>query len=355
MRKFECAKCGANVYFGNVKCVECGSALGFMPTLMRMETVEARAPDPPGTYRCVNGNVAVHYCQNARHQTCNWLVGGSRSDGNALCRACALNKTIPNLAEPANLAAWSALEHAKKALIYSLLRFDLPFDEADAAHKPLAFEFVEGAPMGHRDGVITININEADDVERERQRTFFREPYRSLLGHLRHESGHYYWMVLVEGGAHQHAFRNLFGDERTLYTDALASHHASGPPDDWHARHVSGYASAHPWEDWAETWAHYLHMVDAVDTAEAVGMEPRSAGFVTGTVWPFKIYDVYREETFDAILERWFPLTLALNSMSRSMGHPDFYPFVMSTAAIEKLAFVHTTLRNFQADLAKCA
>ena len=192
---------------------------------------------------------------------------------------------------------------------------------------------MRNATTGHLDGVITIDVMEADAVERERQRLQFGEPYRSLLGHLRHESGHFYWKVLVAEAGKQDAFRALFGDERKDYGAALARHHAEGPPPDWSANHVSAYASSHPWEDWAETWAHYLHMVSAVDTAEAEGMEPRASGLIFGAAWPFKSYDVYREETFDALIERWIPLSIALNNMSRGMGHDDFYPFVIPAPA----------------------
>ena len=59
----------------------------------------------------------------------------------------------------------------------------------------------------------------------------------------------------------------------TSYAAALQAHYAKGGDvGPWAERHVSAYASAHPWEDWAETWAHYLHMMDAVDTALGFGM-----------------------------------------------------------------------------------
>ena len=116
-------------------------------------------------------------------------------------------------------------------------------------------------------------------------------------------------------------------------------------PPDWQARFVSPYSSSHPWEDWAESWAHYLHMLEALDTAEAEGMEPRAAGMSAGSVWTFKTYDIYREESFDSLMARWIPLTIAMNSLSRSMGHGDFYPFVLTAAVLEKLAFVHAVIR----------
>jgi hypothetical protein len=343
MRNFSCSKCGNKVYFKNVKCLKCGHALGFDAQAL---TIVALVPGSDATlYKRVTGNTRdqLRYCSNTFHGACNWLTRAD--DANTLCVACDLNRTIPNLAEPGNLQAWQDLERAKKRLVYSLLRFKLPVDTSPAPPGRLVFDFTRNTTTGHLDGVITINIMEADAVERERQRQHFDEPYRSLLGHLRHESGHYYWQVLVENAGLVDEFRALFGDERADYLGALAQHHSNGPAPDWQDRHVSAYASAHPWEDWAETWAHYLHMVDSVDTAEAEGMEPRAAGLIFGSIWPFNKYDVYTEETLDSLLERWIPLTLALNSLSRSMGHADFYPFVIPEPAREKLRFVHRVIR----------
>ena len=345
MKTFGCSHCANTVYFENAECIKCGYALGFDARTLQFAAIE---PDKAGggLYRRVDERNAtrVRYCANESLGVCNWLT--DEKDPNALCPACDLNRTIPNLNENGSLTAWGELERAKKRLIYSLLRFKLPFEASASNAGPLAFDFVRDAQTGHLDGVITIDITEADAVERERQRQVFQEPYRSLLGHLRHESGHFYWMVLVEGAGRLDAFRALFGDERQDYAAALAQHHGAGPPGDWQARYVSSYASCHPWEDWAETWAHYLHMVDALDTAEAEGMQPRGAGLSLGSLWPFRTSDVYRKDSFGSLMARWVPLTIALNSLSRSMGHSDFYPFVISAAAEVKLAFVHRLVRE---------
>ncbi len=345
MKNFACSNCGNKVYFENIRCVRCGYALGFASWSRSIVAIESAAPDT-GLFRGVNcgHNGFLRYCANASYGVCNWLTayGGA----NALCEACDLNRTIPNLTEHGSLPAWRELERAKKRLVYSLLRFGLPFDASASAKGPVTFDFARGAVTGHLDGVITIDIMEADAVERERQRKHFDEPYRSLLGHLRHESGHFYWMVLVEAAGKLEKFRALFGDERQDYRSALARHHALMPSSDWQARHVSAYASSHPWEDWAETWAHYLHMVDALDTAAAERMEPRPAGLSLGAIWPFKTRDIYREETFEALMERWIPLTIAMNGLSRGMGHNDFYPFVIPEPAYDKLAFAHRSIRE---------
>jgi hypothetical protein len=348
MKNFACSNCGQRVYFENVTCLNCGHALGFDADALAMMALAFDAREM-GLYRRVNGGAeGVRYCANAQLGVCNWLAPDG---GGALCKACNLNRTIPNLAEAGSREAWRDLERAKKRLVYSLLRFGLPFDGTNSLSGPLTFDFVRWARTGHLGGVITIDIMEADAVERERQRQQFGEPYRSLLGHLRHEAGHYYWHMLVErpfasDRSRLDEFRALFGDERPDYDAAIAHHYGFGPPLDWSQRHVSAYASAHPWEDWAETWAHYLHMVNTLDTAEASGMEPRTAGLSFGSIWPFKVYDIYREETFDALMERWIPLTLALNGLSRSMGHDDFYPFVIPGPAKDKLAFVHRAIRE---------
>ena len=346
MKNFSCSACGNKVYFENVICVKCSHALGFDADAQSIVALEADAADASLYRRVAGSGETLRYCANAFYGVCNWLTPDG---GSAMCPACKLNRTIPNLSEFGNLQAWRDLERAKKRLVYSLLRFGLPFDGARSPQGPLTFNFVRSAMTGHLDGVITIDIMEADAVERERQRQQFGEPYRSLLGHLRHESGHYYWTELIGATGLLMEFRSLFGDERPDYASAISQHYNAGPPIDWASRHVSAYASAHAWEDWAETWAHYLHMIDTLDTAEASGMEPRTAGLSFGSAWPFKTYDIYREETFDALMERWVPLTLAMNGLNRSMGHEDFYPFVIPEPAVAKLAFVHRAIRERQA------
>lgn len=352
MRNFACNNCGNTVYFENVSCLKCSQPVGFYAPALAIVALES-VPSSPGLFKIVKSKdkELLRYCSNASHGVCNWLT--SADDQNTLCVACDLNRTIPNLSEQGSLKAWSDLERAKKRLVYSLLRFGLPLGAGTTPPGRLTFDFARNTTTGHLDGVISVNIMETDAVERERMRQQFDEPYRTLLGHLRHESGHFYWSMLIENGTHAEGFRTTFGDERQSYGEAIDRHHTSGPPANWQTSFVSAYATSHPWEDWAETWAHYLHMTEAIDTAEAAGMEPRAAGLNFGALWPFKRYDIYREETFQSLVDRWIPLTIAMNRISRSMGHNDFYPFVIPAAALEKLAFIHNVVREIARPVAK--
>jgi hypothetical protein len=287
-------------------------------------------------------------CSNLAPAGCNWLLPADDPAG--LCVACRLNRTIPDLSIEENRVAWRAVEGAKRRLVSQLLALGLPVASRVAGaggedvERGLMFDFVRSVPgqhvlTGHADGVVTLNIAEADDAFRERNRTALREPYRTLLGHLRHEVGHYYWDRLVAGSAWHWPFRDLFGDEQADYAAALQRNYEQGPPPDWAQRHVSGYASTHPWEDWAETWAHYLHMVDTLDTALSFGFHARN---LEVDIEPFAPSALEHEDPdFLHFLNTWIELTALLNEMSRSMGQPFFYPFVLSAPAVRKLHFVH--------------
>jgi len=347
LKTFECGACGNTVYFENLQCLRCGHSVGFAPEHLEIVTL---TPVDGKFFRELKKGATglVSYCANEAQGVCNWLV--SSDAPTQFCTACTLNRKIPDLSNPANLRAWGDFERAKKRLIYSLIRFGLPLDGTAVGKGPLTFDFVSDALTGHFDGLITIAVGEADAVEREYQRQAMEETYRSLLGHLRHESGHYYWMLLIEGTNYISEFRQLFGDEQNDYNAALQQHHGSGPPPNWALHHVSAYASAHPWEDWAETWAHYLHMVDALDTAAVHRIEPRPSRLMTQAGWAHDVQDVYCQESFGALIERWIPLTLALNDINRSMGHGDFYPFMLPDVVVTKLEFVHRAIRQSAAD-----
>lgn len=351
MNIFHCDHCDQLVFFENVYCLNCHHPLAYLPDLQEIGSLERKAdgawhsPIPasngaPRRYRlCANYD---------RDNVCNWAV--PNDDTHTLCDACRLTRVIPDLSIPANKEAWYRLEVAKRRLVYSLMQLKLPIsNKSDDPQHGLAFEFLATSPhsqpvlTGHNNGVITINIAEADDVQRERQRLQWHEPYRTLLGHFRHESGHYYWeRLLKDNEALLGRARELFGDERNDYQAALNRHYSEGAPADWQQRFISPYAAAHPWEDWAETWAHYLHMVDALETAAAVGLSlrPRRQDEPSMTAKDTQPSD------FERMIQKWYPLTYALNNFSRGLGHADSYPFVLSPMVIAKLAFVHDCIHR---------
>jgi hypothetical protein len=356
MKLFHCASCGNRLYFENVSCTQCGAALGFLPDTMELAAIE---PAGAGVWKPLGHEKRYRKCGNyAHHGVCNWMT--ETDGGQALCRACDLNRTIPDLSVPEHLERWQALETEKRRMIYSMLRLGLPLTPKQIDPAGLAFDFLADAPSnfsergrvltGHDEGLVTINIAEADPVERERMRDRMDEPYRTILGHFRHESGHYYWNRLIRDGAWLAPWRNMFGDERADYGQALERHYRQGPPPDWRERFVSAYASTHPWEDWAECWAHYLHIVDTLETAFQYGLSIRPRA---GNDDPEAIqhdFDAYRENDFGVLVDHWFPLTFALNSLNRSMGHEHAYPFVLSPSVIEKLRFVHRVVRDSPSD-----
>ncbi|WP_420391824.1 zinc-binding metallopeptidase family protein [Acuticoccus sp.] len=343
MKRFACRNCGNEIYFESTTCVRCGNTLGYAPQR------EAFLSTPLGGTWTADGE---HYalCANAEHLACNWLVPQAAAD--ALCVACGHNRTIPDLSDADAIERWRCLEFAKRTLFYSLMRWRLPHPtKAEDEEKGLAFDLladttaedgtINNVMTGHANGLITIAIAEGDDAERERRRTQMGEPYRTLIGHFRHEVGHYYWERLVSDAGRLDACRALFGDDREDYAEALQRHYREGPPPDWQDRFITSYASSHPWEDWAETFAHYLHMVDALETAASYGLRTRALGDVDTVV----DLDPYTEGSVRDLLAAWVPVTVSLNAINRSMGQPDLYPFVVSVPVEEKLGFVHDLLR----------
>jgi hypothetical protein len=353
MKLFECQHCGQLLYFENTRCERCGHVLGYLPDRTMLSALQAEGGD---RWRALAApGESFRLCANADHGACNWLVPADGWD--AFCLACRLNRTIPNLDARANLLLWQRLEAAKHCIVYGLLRLGLPLvSKFEEPEKGLGFDFLAGSRTmfqdgprvitGHRDGVITIDISEADDAERERHRRDMVEPYRTLLGHFRHETGHHYWERLIRDGVWHGAFREMFGDERQDYARALEMHYANGPRADWQERYVSSYASAHPWEDFAETWAHYLHIVDTLETAATFGMSVHPEAGRHPELAMQIDFDPYTQDDFDALIAAWLPLTYAVNSLNHSMGQPDLYPFVLAPTVIGKLRFVHGLIRG---------
>lgn len=360
-RAFRC-RCGRPVFFDNHLCLGCGTQLGYVPERQNLASLQpGPVADtwqvdlaPPIYRRCANATTAA---------ACNWMVAvqahGHGQATQALCLSCRLNRVIPFQGSANTQLFWSRVEAAKRRLVSSLMALGLPL--ASRLHEDplrgLAFDLLAPEPgqlvtTGHQNGIITLNIDEADDAKREQHRVDLHEPYRTVLGHLRHEVGHYYWSRLVDGTAWHAPFQLLFGDERTNYALALQNFYDHGPAADWSQHHVSAYASAHPWEDWAETWAHYLHMVDSVDTALSFGLYPPQLSL---ELEPFDAQSLWRHDCcasqgttngFFALLNAWILLNSVVNELCRSMGQADFYPFVLSKTTVTKLHFVHRLVRG---------
>lgn len=346
--------CGQSIFFANTQCLACSAALGYLPQQGRLAALD---PGPQADlWRLTGEPEAGLYRRCANLDTpaaCNWLFPALNTG--EFCVACSLNRTIPDLSIPENAARWCKVETAKRRLVAQLIALGLQVIAKDQDEDTgLAFDFVgidlKGKlPMtGHANGLITLDIAEADDAHRETIRVQMHEPYRTLLGHFRHEVGHYYWDRLIANSDWQDGFRNLFGDERASYADALEHHYQNGARADWQQGFVSAYATMHPWEDWAETWAHYLHMMDAVDTALGFGMSARDMDL---DYQPFPFETLYDPQhpgapAFLSFVNAWIELAGMLNELSRSMGQPDFYPFVLSPAVITKLHFIHLVIQQ---------
>jgi hypothetical protein len=329
MRSFRCQRCSQLVFFENTECLNCGTPLGFATDQGELVPLQQ-----PRYRRCINAVPAG----------CNWLVADD--DPADLCESCRLTRTRPHDSNVSAAEAFMAAEAAKRRLIFQLRELALPIvSRTEDPDGGLAFDLLSSQyqPVctGHTDGVITLDLSESDDSHRERVRRELGEPYRTVLGHLRHEIGHYYWPLLVERPGHAEAFRALFGDERADYALALEEHYRQGTTALWDDAHVSGYAMTHPSEDWAETFAHYLHILDTLQTANAFGIRMLGPASVPAIAPPNS-----GAEAFATILDDWLPLSYALNGVNRSMGKADLYPFVLSPAVVEKLGFVHEVVRH---------
>ena len=366
-RAYQC-QCGRPIFLGNSQCLACGTPLGFVTE--QLGVVPLSLADANGvevdtfTVFGDTGGKTWHRCTNfSTAAGCNWMVPGPRDGDDAsdsahnlapgLCLSCSATRTIPDLSVESNGTLWRKLEQAKRRLLSQLLALGLPVvtRHADPVHG-LAFDFLGNVPggphvlTGHENGVITLNAEEAEDAVRERIRAEMREPYRTLVGHFRHEIGHYYWDLLVFPTPWLEDFRALFGDERADYATSLRTHYENGPPADWAVRFVTSYASSHPWEDWAETWAHYLHMADTADTAMSFGVDAQNVELASDLFEPADLWqpDHPGAMKFLDFLNGWVRLTNVLNELSRSMGQPDYYPFVLPRATVGKLQFIHQVI-----------
>jgi len=340
MRDFLCPNCGQHLTFENSVCLSCGSAIGFSLNEMAMLVI---ASGPDGVHGGAVDASKYRLCGNLHVSECNWLVRQDPSGGanRELCASCKLTRTRPNDTDTKAMAAFAVAERAKRRLIAELSELALPIVGRDRDPSyGLAFDLLSSefdkVYTGHENGVITLDLAEGDDVHREQLRIAMDEPYRTLLGHFRHEIGHYYYYRLVDPSADYRArFTQLFGDPDADYQAALDRHYDQGPPPDWEQDYVSSYASMHPAEDWAETFAHYLHIRDTLDTSAAFGFAPAGATFDRRALGP---------SGFDSIIDLWLPLAWSLNMVNRSMGRDDLYPFVLPLPVLEKMRFIHQVI-----------
>jgi hypothetical protein len=351
VKTFHCGVCQSLIFFENSRCLKCGAQLGFVA---EQTELLALSEGQDGLWRTPVGSPleaeTFKLCANyTEHQLCNWALPSGVA--NSQCESCRLTSTIPNLSMDGSKEAWAKLETAKRRLLYAVLMLRLPLlGKHEDPTTGLEFRFLsDGVAVngdqdrvltGHDNGVITINVAEADDAYREAQRQLQREPYRTLLGHFRHEIGHYYWDRLIANSPRIGEFRELFGDERADYQQALDLHYNQGPPADWSSNFISAYASTHPWEDWAESWAHVLHMIDALETAQSLGLSIKPARqdepALAIPASPLRA----RVRAFDQLIQEWSTLTYVLNNLTRGLGLADAYPFVLSEPTVRKLRFV---------------
>lgn len=350
MRLYDCDHCGQSIHFDNRVCVNCGHALAFVPELLAMHALE---PAEDGSL-CLAAapQHKVRLCANAAMDICNWTV--SVDDPNVFCCACRHNRLVPDASTEEGLNQWRRISQAQRHLFYSLLRWDLPrTSREEDPQGGLVFDFlvdevledgtVVAAMTGHESGLIAIRAAEADDLTREEARVSMNEPYRTLLGHFRHETGHYLWEKLVRDEGRLEPFRLAFGDERDDYGEALQRYYDNGPPANWQEDFITAYASSHPWEDFAECFAHYVHIVDTLETARSFGMaiEPRGHEDLAAEV----AFNPYAARDAEQLVSAWIPFSVALNSIHRSMGVRDFYPFILTPTVVAKLEFIHGIIR----------
>ncbi len=336
-----------------MQCWSCDSPQGYLigrGQLVVLEPVSDTEFSTPFVHRG-----QVHWrCLNAAWG-CNWMVPADGPE--TWCASCRLTRGRPDHADPDAVEAWAEAEATKRLLIFQLHELGLPIRaRSDGEPNGLAFDLVyaPGASgvTGHRGGVVTIDLTEHDDFRRDKIRRNLAESYRTLLGHFRHEIGHYYWTILVQQAGRVEAFRACFGDERADYAAAMARHYDRLLDGEADEEHISAYAAAHPWEDWAETFAHYLHIRDTLQTAAAFGI--RLVGPVaSGSAPAMALHELDEQlsadpSSFRTILDVWVPLADALNAVSQSMGDRRLYPFALTRPVMEKLSFVHECVHRLR-------
>ena len=335
MQRFFC-DCGLEVFLENMQCVRCGATLAFDPATASMVTLDQR----DGVWQTRSSSQRVSLCSNRlTYGVCNCLADNTTKDGR--CFLCRLNRTIPDLSKPDNTRRWGRLEQAKRRLYYGLHALGLPLTEpVTGSPRGVYFDFLEDrrtnpdvveefVTTGYKNGLITINVMEADDIQLVWQREQSSERYRTVLGHMRHEVGHYCFELLVADVAE---FISVFGDYTRPYAESLNQYYQNGPVSGWEQWFISAYASAHPTEDWAESFAHYLHMADTLDTGVQRGLIP----------------PIGMDDPVDELLTAWDGFAVTLNELNHSLGLSDAYPFVVTPAIADKLRYIHRLICGYR-------
>ncbi|GAA59500.1 hypothetical protein P20652_1363 [Pseudoalteromonas sp. BSi20652] len=376
MKTFKC-NCTDQLilFFESSHCLACGKTVGIDDDFDHVEPYEI--DEQSGLfYKSEKPDVFYKKCDNnAQYHVCNGMVNLDtfvpvEDKNEVLCFSCRFNETVPDLSVDGHIPLWKKMETAKRRALYTLKSLSLPLNTTiQEPESGLSFDFIADrnvsdhfvSPIigqdvvftGHDCGHITINLAEADDVARSQAKIAMGERYRTLLGHFRHELGHYYFDILIANSPKKHALcKQYFGDDELDYQQALDTHYKQGAPANWHDTFISEYATMHPYEDWAETWAHYMHIIDTLETAKNFSI----TGSTTGNEFelddadelrlPQNSYYFYAQTPIDTILDTWMEFSIILNSLNRSMGLADAYPFVLTQAVRTKLSFIHHAIHN---------
>ena len=310
MKRLQCPTCANEVFFDSLNCVHCSTGL-----------VIELADDGGMTVADIT---TTEPCARRPGWACNWPAVGA---GAPLCTSCVLVDAGESWSNPLMVPYLSAQRRA----LYQLTELGVPW----VGRSELRFAYRSStaghdAVMGHRSGEITLDLDEADPARGELIRATLGEHYRTPLGHIRHELGHFVWLTLVASDATRLAeFREVFGDERTDYAGALDNHYGRADDGSWRSHYASFYASAQPWEDFAESWAQVMHVHDVVETGAAWGVVARPADSTDAGAW----------------LTTSITASLAANELARAMGMRDLYPFTLTPGVRAKVEFCWRLVR----------
>ena len=386
MKTFQCTCIDRPIiFFESNQCISCGKTVGIDDNFEQVETYQ-QDPETGLFYKDNHPNIPYRKCDNnEEYGACNGMVNLSTFVPNPtldldtykeemLCFGCRFNVTVPDLSIVEHIPLWKKMEAAKRRALYTLELLPIPLQTTDEnVESGLSFDFItdrnvkdhftsplEGQDVvftGHDCGHITINLAEADDVARYQTKHAMAERYRTLLGHFRHELGHYYFDQLIVPSPEKHALaKQYFGDDALDYQEAIKHHYEQGAPQNWRDSFISEYATMHPYEDWAETWSHYMHIIDTLETAQNFSIIGSTFG-IEGDIKELSDLNLPQDNTYflgqtdiNSILDTWMEFSVMLNSLNRSMGLADAYPFVLTQPVRTKLAFIHHAIHN-QLDL----